>query len=91
MNSKISQVKVSAEFPDWSREAKSAFSWYPSRSLLATIRSYQHHAKSRNPLLDLARKWDVLCYRFWSVVTGSDIPLDCKIGGGLLLPHPNGS
>lgn len=29
-------------------------------------------------------------HRFWSVVTGADIPLDCQIGGGLLLPHPNG-
>lgn len=29
-------------------------------------------------------------HRFWSVVTGADIPLTCQIGGGLLLPHPNG-
>lgn len=29
-------------------------------------------------------------HKFWSVVTGADIPLNCKIGGGLLLPHPNG-
>lgn len=90
MNSKVSPVKVSAEIPDWSREKKRAFSWHPSRALLATIRSYQRHAKSRNPLLILVKKWAVLRYRFWSVVTGADIPLDCKIGGGLMLPHPNG-
>jgi serine O-acetyltransferase len=24
------------------------------------------------------------------VVTGADIPLNCKLGGGLMLPHPNG-
>jgi serine O-acetyltransferase len=24
------------------------------------------------------------------MVTGADIPLNCRIGGGLLLPHPNG-
>jgi serine O-acetyltransferase len=35
-------------------------------------------------------KWAVLRHRFWSVVTGAEIPLDCVIGGGLLLPHPNG-
>jgi serine O-acetyltransferase len=35
-------------------------------------------------------RWLVLRHRFWSVVTGADIPLTCKIGGGLLLPHPNG-
>jgi len=32
----------------------------------------------------------VLRHRFWSVVCGSDIPLGCQLGGGLLLPHPNG-
>ncbi|WP_283937743.1 serine O-acetyltransferase [Sphingomonas hankyongi] len=32
----------------------------------------------------------VLAHRFWSVVTGADIPLNCRIGGGLLIPHPNG-
>ena len=32
----------------------------------------------------------MLEHRFWSVVTGADIPLNCKIGGGLLLTHPNG-
>jgi serine O-acetyltransferase len=35
-------------------------------------------------------KWAVLRHRFWSVVTGADIPLLCQLGGGLLLPHPNG-
>ena len=24
------------------------------------------------------------------MVSGADIPLNCQIGGGLLLPHPNG-
>jgi serine O-acetyltransferase len=36
------------------------------------------------------RRLVVLRYRFWSVVTGSDIALTAQIGGGLLLPHPNG-
>jgi serine O-acetyltransferase len=26
----------------------------------------------------------------WSVVTGADIPINCQIGGGLRMPHPNG-
>jgi serine O-acetyltransferase len=38
----------------------------------------------------IARRYWVLEHRFWSVVTGADIPLNCQIGGGLLLPHPNG-
>lgn len=32
----------------------------------------------------------VMRHRFWSVVSGADIPLNCQLGGGLLLPHPNG-
>lgn len=32
----------------------------------------------------------VVQHRFWSVITGSEIPLNCQIEGGLLLPHPNG-
>jgi serine O-acetyltransferase len=36
------------------------------------------------------RKIAVLRHRFWSAVTGADIPLGTRIGGGLLLPHPNG-
>lgn len=35
-------------------------------------------------------KFAVLRHRFWTVVTGADIPLNSQIGGGLLLPHPNG-
>lgn len=31
-----------------------------------------------------------LRHRFWSAVSGADIPLTCQIGGGLRLPHPNG-
>jgi len=31
-----------------------------------------------------------LRHRFWSVVTGADIPVNCRLGGGLLIPHPNG-
>jgi len=85
-----SSTIISAEIADWTREAKSPFSWDPSRSLLASIRSYQWHAGSSNPMRMLAKKFAVLRYRFWSVVTGADIPLNCSIGGGLILPHPNG-
>ena len=90
MNTKDSPFGVSAEVPDWSREEKSAFSWQPSRALMASIRTYQRYADSRNPLLVLIKKFAVLRHLFWSVVTGADIPIDCQIGGGLLLPHPNG-
>jgi serine O-acetyltransferase len=45
---------------------------------------------SRNPFHIIASKYAVLWHRFWSIVTGSEIPLNCQIEGGLLLPHPNG-
>jgi serine O-acetyltransferase len=81
---------VSATVPDWSREAKPFWAWMPSRSLLASLRAYERHAARRTPWHALLRKWAVLRHRFWSVVTGADIPLGCRIAGGLLLPHPNG-
>ena len=65
--------------------------WDPGRQLLRVIRAYQVIDKSRNPLKQMLKKWFVLKFRFWSVVTGADIPLNTgNIGGGLLIPHPNG-
>ncbi len=81
---------ISACEPDWSREAKPWFKWHPSRSLLASIRSWQRARDSRAPWAPLLRKWAALRHVFWSVVTASDIPLNCRLGGGLLLPHPTG-
>ena len=86
----FTEVDPSASVPEWSREHKSFWSWMPSRSLLAAIRAYQRIADSRLTWHALRRPWLVLRHRFWSVVTGADIPLHCGIAGGLLLPHPNG-
>lgn len=80
----------SADHPDWSREQKPFFKWDPARSLLASIRSYQRLRSSRSPLAAFGRKIAVIRHRFWSIVTGADIPINTDIGGGLLLPHPNG-
>ncbi len=80
-------VPISSTHPDWSREAKAIGSWSPSRSLLGSIRSYQ---RASGPFGFFKRRLAVLRHRFWSVVTGADIPVNSSIGGGLLLPHPNG-
>jgi len=88
--SNIHPPDVSAVTPDWSRERKRFFSWDPARSLLASLRAYQRHYGSRHPLHRIARKLAVVRHRFWGVVTGADIPITTRIGGGLLLPHPNG-
>jgi serine O-acetyltransferase len=81
---------VSADVADWSRERKTRFEWTPSRSLLASIRDYQRLLNSRGVIAGWLRRFAVLRHRWWTIVTGADIPLNCKIGGGLLLPHPNG-
>lgn len=80
---------VSPTEPDWSRESVREF-WDVSRKLLSSIRRYQYW-KSRSGLIARAlSKYYVLSHRFWSAVSGADIPLNCCIGGGLMIPHPNG-
>jgi serine O-acetyltransferase len=81
---------VSAVIPDWSRERKRFLEWNPARSLLASMRSYERWQRSSNPLGKVMRALATLRHRFWSIVTGTDIPLGTAIGGGLLLIHPNG-
>ncbi len=84
------RILLSPQTPDWSREAKPFFAWNPSRSLLASLRAYQRARHSARPDQVVLRWVAVLRHRFWSVITGADIPLLCQIGGGLLMPHPNG-
>lgn len=81
---------VSSTVPDWSRELKLPGEWNPGKSLLASIRAYQKHRDEPGFLSPLLKRWAVLRHRFWSAVSGADIPLNCQIAGGLLLPHPNG-
>lgn len=82
----MDKLATSAEVPDWSREQKALFAWQPSRSLLASIRAYQ----SPSLFARILRPVSILRHRFWSAITGADIPLNTQIGGGLLIPHPNG-
>lgn len=86
----MTNSEVSAETPDWRREAKSLLEWAPPRALLASIRRYQGAHRYIQPLARLIKVIAVLQHRFWSVVTGADIPINTEIGGGLLIPHPNG-
>ncbi len=81
--------EVSATIPDWQREKAERF-WDPGRKLLASIRMYQKLRGRKSPIARLRCKAQVLRHRFWSAVSGADIPINCVIGGGLLIPHPNG-
>lgn len=80
----------SAVIPDWSRERCVRF-WQPSRKLLSALRAYQA-ARRRGGVIGVIRaKVAAVRHRFWSVIAGAEIPLNAEhIGGGLLLPHPNG-
>lgn len=77
------QGGISAEIADWSRERTRPGEWNPGKKLLASIRDYRKYR-------GLRRKFAILRHRFWSAVAGADIPLNSAIGGGLLIPHPNG-
>lgn len=80
---------VSSSDADWTREVPRKF-WDPSRKLLKSLRDYQKLKLKRGLLAWYLLKLCVLRHLFWSAVTGADIPLHSNLGGGLLLPHPNG-
>jgi serine O-acetyltransferase len=80
---------VSAVMPDWNREKPRRF-WDPSRKLLLAIRRYQFWSNRRDPISHFVSKLLLLRFHFWCIVTGAEIPINCEIGGGLLIPHPNG-
>lgn len=82
-----SALKSGAAAADWTREHKGLLQWYPSRSLLSAIRAYQ---SAEGVFAPVRRRFAIERHRFWSIITGADIPVDCRIGGGLMLPHPNG-
>jgi serine O-acetyltransferase len=91
MNPNKSTKPISATEPDWSREEHIPGRYEPAKRLLAALRRYQRLKADRSSLVArVLRPFVVLCHRFWSAVCGADIPLDSRIGGGMLLPHPNG-
>ena len=83
-------ISISATEPDWNREKVTPGRYEPAKHLLATIRGYQRIKSKGGMMAKIASPFLVLQHRFWSAVTGADIPLNSKIAGGLLMPHPNG-
>jgi serine O-acetyltransferase len=81
---------ISATEADWSREAPVPGRYEPAKKLLAALRRYQRLKNKDGIVGRVVRPFVVLRHRFWSAVSGADIPLDSNVGGGLLLPHPNG-
>lgn len=83
------KINISTAYADWNREAPQKF-WEPSRKLLKWIRLYQKCKSRTGIVFSLLSKCCVPGHTFWSAVSEADIPLNSKIGGGLLIPHPNG-
>jgi serine O-acetyltransferase len=84
----VASEPISATVPDWSREQPSRF-WDPGYRLLKVIRRWQRWKERGGIAGKLAVVW-VLEHRFWSAVSGAEVPLNARIGGGLSMPHPNG-
>ncbi len=85
----LEKYGVSAVNPDWRRESFTQW-WSPSFQLLKAIRNYQKVSNHSGMIAQLLAKKFLLEHRFWSVMTGADIPINCNLGGGLMLPHPTG-
>ncbi|MDY7020137.1 MAG: serine acetyltransferase [Cyanobacteriota bacterium] len=81
--------KVSASEPDWDREKLQSW-WSPGKQLLKSIRQYQKWGRRGGIFAKFFQKIHTIEHRFWSVVSGADIPLNCQLDGGLRLTHPNG-
>lgn len=81
--------RVSATEPDWTREEPRKF-WDPSRKLLRAIRRFQALQNKYGIAVWIARQYWKRVHQFWCLVSQNEIQLRTNIGGGLLLPHPNG-
>jgi serine O-acetyltransferase len=80
---------VSATEPVWSREEPRRY-WDPPRRLIKSVRDYERLLERRPIGWRLRSKLCVLRHRFWSVACSASLPLGTKVGGGLVLLHPEG-
>lgn len=80
---------ISSEKADWTREEYKRF-WEPGKKLLKSIRFYQWAIGRHGFFYKALSKIAVIQHRFWSVISGADIPLNSNIEGGLIITHPNG-
>ena len=81
--------RVSATEPDWTRERIRRF-WDPGRKLIRSVRKWQAAERRGGVTGLLMRKYWAVVDRFWQVITQCEIHPNTRIGGGLLLTHPNG-
>jgi serine O-acetyltransferase len=89
LEQELLKTDISATEPDWSREKLENW-WEPGKQLLKAIRQYQKWNDRPGIIGNLLKRAYIIPYRFWSMVSGAEIPLNCQIAGGLKLTHPNG-
>jgi serine O-acetyltransferase len=77
---------VSATQPDWPRERSRALP-LRARGLLRAMRGFQ---AAKGPLRRPVKAVWLVAHRLWSVLAQADISISARIGGGLMMPHPNG-
>lgn len=80
---------ISTTVPEWEREEPHAL-WDPTRRLLQSIRRYQYWRERGGLVGQVASRAWVVPHRFWSSVLAADIPINAKLGGGLILLHGQG-
>lgn len=85
----VDESGISSVEADWSRE-RLIKCWEPAKKLLKSIRDYHTLNKYPSVIRQFMKVAVVLRYRFWSIVSASDIPINCTLGGGLILQHPVG-
>jgi serine O-acetyltransferase len=83
------EEQLSTIIPNMQVEAHTCF-WEPSVQLISSIRSYQKYNAMGGVIGKIGRKLALAKHRFWTVITGAEIPVDVQIGGGIQFPHPNG-
>lgn len=80
---------ISSSEADLTREIPKQ-SWAPNKKLIKSLRDYQKFKYQSSLVARIMCKIAVLRHRFWSIITAADIPINSNIGGGLIIPHPNG-
>jgi serine O-acetyltransferase len=81
--------QISTTEPEWAREVPHAL-WDPTRRLIQSIRRYQYWRERGGVVGQVVSRVWVVPHRFWSSVLATDIPINAKLGGGLILLHGQG-
>ena len=88
--SRPAEPSISATVPDWSREEHHYGYWNPGKYVLRAHRRYQRWKGRWGIVGKIVCKAAVVQNRIWGLLTGCDIPVTVKLGGGLMMPHPQG-